>query len=305
MSEILISDLTNKTDSTDGTGAFDVLIKTVSIDIQNQFEAGRLTGAEFSAVYLGALQSTIQQSIVFLLGKQAADKQADLIAAQINEVSEKIDLIIAQTAEAYEAVKASQDKTLRENLLNNTTITKIQEETDLLQSKDLEEIANTIRQDAESAIKITDLNYSIAIKAQQEFNWKDKNGLVIVTYTYYVDGISGATTTTTVLANVLGPVLGTTITSGNGVSVIAYDKEILISKEELINAQTLGFSSDTKQKILKQMNDGFAVVLSIAGTGNTPEANQDAAIDALTQNILDEVGATNIVPDGEVIPPAE
>ena len=64
-----------------------------------------------------------------------------------------------------------------------------------------------------------------------------------------------------------------------------------VAKESLINAQTLGFASDTKQKILKQMLDGFAAVLSIAGTGNVPETNQDAAIDQLAQEMLDDLGS--------------
>lgn len=74
-------------------------------------------------------------------------------------------------------------------------------------------------------------------------------------------------------------------------------------KIALMSAQTLGFASDTKQKILKQMNDGFAVVLSIAGQGNVPEANQDAAIDALVQELLQDIGSTVTIGGEVVVPP--
>ena len=60
----------------------------------------------------------------------------------------------------------------------------------------------------------------------------------------------------------------------------------------LLQAQTLGFASDTKQKVLKQMLDGYAVNLSIAGSANIPETVGDAAIDQLSQEILTDVGST-------------
>ncbi len=63
-------------------------------------------------------------------------------------------------------------------------------------------------------------------------------------------------------------------------------------KSLLIAAQTLGFQSDTKQKLLKQMMDGFAVALSITNLGTVPEMAQEPAIDALTQEILDDLGST-------------
>ena len=303
MAEILISDVTNKTSTVDGTGIFDVLIGSVSLNLQDQYDEGRITGTDFATVYLGAMQSALQQSISFVLGKQTADKQAELVAAQIVEVNEKIDTIIAQTATHYESIKSSQSKTLRDNLLNNAVVTKTQEETDLLQSKDNEEIAFTIRQDAESEAKIVDINHGIAIKAQQEFNLKDKNGGAIVTYTYYLNGTTIPTGTTTDIDAIVGPILSTAITDGSTISVIAYDKEILKSKDLLIEAQTLGFASDTKQKILKQMNDGYAVNLSIAGVGDVPESNQDNSIDALTQELLVDVGSSVLIPGETVVPP--
>jgi len=295
MAEITVNELTDKTTTDEGTGIFDVLMNTTELHLKDQYDEGRITGEEFATVYLGALQSVLAQSVKFTLDKQAADKQAELIDAQINETNEKIDLIIAQTAAAYESIKASQDKTIRENILNNATVEKITEETLLLHAKYLEELAGTIRKDAESEVQIIDTNYSIAIKAQQILSLEEKNGLVITTYTYYVDGISGTTTTTTDLDNVLGPVLSTAINSGTGISVTELDKQILKAKDELIAAQTIGFKSDTKQKVLKQMHDGFAVVLSIAGTGNVPEANQDAAIDQLAQEILTDIGSTVVI----------
>ena len=60
----------------------------------------------------------------------------------------------------------------------------------------------------------------------------------------------------------------------------------------LLEAQTLGFKSDTKQKILKLMLDGYAVNLSIAGSANVPETVLDGSIDQLSQEILTENGSS-------------
>lgn len=157
MAVIANSDLTDKTVAgTPGTGTFDVLMESSNLYLQEQYNEDRITGAEFATVYLGTLQAVLSQAVQFLLGQQAADKQA----------------------------------------------------------------------------------------------------------------------------------------------------ELLVAKKILVEAQTLGFASDTKQKILKQMHDGYAVNLSIAGVGNVPEADQDAAIDDLTQELLIDVGSSVVIATGEVSPPA-
>lgn len=76
-------------------------------------------------------------------------------------------------------------------------------------------------------------------------------------------------------------------------------------KIALMAAQTLGFASDTKIKLLKQMQDGFAVALSIAGVGNIPEANQDNAIDDLSNEVLNDLGSLVDITASEIDPPAQ
>ena len=308
MSEILITDLTNKTNIAEGTGIYDLLMTSIDLQLTDQWDLGRMTGAEYASVYSSALQAVLSESSKFLLNKEIADKQADLLIAQTEEVNEKIDSVIAQTAQYYESIKASQDQTIRENLLNNATISKLTEEIALLTSKNLEQVAETARKDEEHEVKITDANYGIAIKVQQEYALREKNGFIETTYAYYADSDPGHVTLlyTTDITNVEGAIVSTTTTDGVGTSTTALDKLILAAKDKLINAQTLGFASDTKQKLLKQMQDGFAVALSIAGLGNIPEANQDAAIDDLTNEILADVGSSVVVTAAEptVLPPS-
>jgi len=71
---------------------------------------------------------------------------------------------------------------------------------------------------------------------------------------------------------------------------------LLFAKKTLIEAQTLGFASDTKQKILKQMLDGYAVTLSIAGTATAPDCTKEPSIDAVCDELLADVGSSVTIP---------
>jgi hypothetical protein len=82
MTDITITDLTNATTGDDGTGVFDILMQSVERHLEEQLDQGRITGPDYATVYLGALQSTLQQSIEFLLREQEAGHRADLVLAQ-------------------------------------------------------------------------------------------------------------------------------------------------------------------------------------------------------------------------------
>ena len=64
----------------DGTGNFDQLMKVVTLHVEAQFNAGRITGTDYATVYLGALQSTLAQAVNFTLNMNKANNEADLLA---------------------------------------------------------------------------------------------------------------------------------------------------------------------------------------------------------------------------------
>lgn len=66
----------------DGTGVFDTIIKAVNGNIKAQYDSGRIRDADYAQVYLGALQSSIQAAIQFMLQEQQAEAQAALTAEQ-------------------------------------------------------------------------------------------------------------------------------------------------------------------------------------------------------------------------------
>ena len=143
MAEITIGDIT--TNAMNGTGYYDVLMKSTGVQIQNEFNSGRITGNDYSQVYLGGLQAVLQQSVAFALGRQQADAQAQLTLAQVEltgeqilKVREEIKLVIAQISKMgkeellidaqIRQVDANILKTEQEILLIATQILKVEQD---------------------------------------------------------------------------------------------------------------------------------------------------------------------------------
>jgi len=68
---------------TDGTGTFDVLMQAAKGHLEQEYNTGRIQGAQYAQVYLGSLTAVMQNATQFLLGQLNADKNALLIDAQI------------------------------------------------------------------------------------------------------------------------------------------------------------------------------------------------------------------------------
>lgn len=61
-----------------GTGVFDVLMAAVNKNIEGQYIKGRITGADYAATYLGAIQSVLAQSVEFALREPLTDAQVSV-----------------------------------------------------------------------------------------------------------------------------------------------------------------------------------------------------------------------------------
>jgi len=89
-----LEDLT--TNSLEGTGVFDQLMQATKLHLKDEFDAGRITGKEYSTVYLGAINSVLAQSVQFLLNKQQIAK----LNAEIGLLRQKTVTELAQTEDA-------------------------------------------------------------------------------------------------------------------------------------------------------------------------------------------------------------
>ncbi len=131
MAEIPLNQLTETT--VDGGGVFDQLMRATRAHLDEEYGRNRIRGTEYSQVYLGAMSTAMQHALQFLLEQQRADKQAELLNAQI------------LTEELQQAVLRAQECNLKaeyDNLVE--TRQKIAAETGVLTQKKLTEKAQTV-----------------------------------------------------------------------------------------------------------------------------------------------------------------
>jgi len=86
VTNIVLTDLTNgtlsPTNEWTGTGVFDILVNAVNKNIEGQYNLGRINATDYATVYLGGLQSVIQQSMQYLLAEKKAEADTDVALAQ-------------------------------------------------------------------------------------------------------------------------------------------------------------------------------------------------------------------------------
>ena len=93
MADINFNDVTNATTIEDGTGYFDKLMNTVNIQIDKQYQKGRLKGSDYANVYLGSIQSAMVEAFKFALQEQLTEAQIEgTLQDNANKVKEGIKL---------------------------------------------------------------------------------------------------------------------------------------------------------------------------------------------------------------------
>lgn len=100
-----------------GSGVFDKMMAAADAHLCAQHKANRITGGDYAKVYLGAIQTTMQQAIVFLSSKDKVyienmQMQANLRLTQLATVKAQgeVELIKAQIQTAhYVMLKAQMD----------------------------------------------------------------------------------------------------------------------------------------------------------------------------------------------------
>jgi hypothetical protein len=114
----------------DGQGVFDILMQANKAHIEAEFNKGRITGPDYSTVYLGMVQASMQAAISFLVQRDKISLENDLLQEQINNAVLEGKVLVAQECK----LRAEYDLTL-------ATITKTGKESDLLSQKILTEKA--------------------------------------------------------------------------------------------------------------------------------------------------------------------
>ena len=257
MPTIAITEVTEGTLT--GNGVFDKLMATVTAHLNDQYTKGRITGAEYATVYLGAVQSAMQQSVSFVLGEQ----QAELALTQLNdtlvttakqreEINSRIVLVDTQVQEQL-------DGTLRANTQLQDALTtslkqrvQIDNQIDLIHVQMAEGVDGTTRANTQ----LQD-SFTTAVKQREQIV------SAVALSTAQVAEQSAATTrnnsqSTQDLLVKASQVLK--MTSERGVLdkkvLTEAQQTILVTKQqELYTAQKDGFARDAEQKAAKLVSE--------------------------------------------------
>ena len=83
---------TNTNFEVTGTGIFDALMDTATKHLTAQLDAGRLRGEDYATAYMQIYQATLQAAMQAWLQKGVAEKQLELLEAQVKSEEFKKDL---------------------------------------------------------------------------------------------------------------------------------------------------------------------------------------------------------------------
>lgn len=243
-----------------GSGVFDNLMEAVNVHLDAQFNSGRLTGKDYATVYLGALQSTIQQSITFVLGEQAADKQAELLTKQVvTEEKKATDVVSTTTVRNAQSINDTAIKTAQTTLATNQGATELKKALNVVSDtalKDQQKLLAT-NQTATEANKTTDVASTTSVRNVQSVKDSAVKDAQVAKSTAEKDVLEQKGITEFAQTQKITKVAPTA-------------SSILGRQSTLFEQQAKGFKWNADQKYLKTIMDGWSVnVASADGDGST------------------------------------
>ena len=218
-----------------GDGVFDNLMETINTHLDAQFKLGRITGTEYSTVYLGALQSAAQNAVSYVIGQEktnsdvaSATIQDTLISAQKLKVDADTTLVTAQE------LKVDADKLLvDQQVISSAADDALKVKQGLLVD------AQELKTDAEK-LAVDQEKLNAAAKSASEVSLLNQK-----TVTEYVQ-------------------TGLTSSAGSATSTSTMGRQQLLYQE-----QAKGFQWNADQKYLKTLLDAWAINTSTAGVAAT------------------------------------
>lgn len=258
-----LADLT--TANTDGTGVFDVLMQSLKLHLQQEFDLNRIKGSEFSTVYLGALQASMATSLQFLVQRQASNQEALIKEKQLA-------LMDAQLAN----LQKEGDNLLVQKAILEAQAQQIAAQTALLGAQKLQSDADTAltAQKTDNALIEKGVLIAQKCKLQAEFDvlmlTKDKT-----------------VSETALLSQKI-------VTERAQITALGVDADSVVGRQkQLFAAQTAGFARDAEQKAAKLLIDSWNVrrTTDEGTSANSTNNLDDSAVGRAVTAMLAGIGA--------------
>ena len=305
-----INDLTHA--SVEGNGVFDVLMRAVNAHLQKEWSANRLKGTEYSTVYLGALESTMNASLQFLLARDKTNAELDILKQQlVNLKVEEINagkqgvLLTNQAAQ----IAAQTSLTTKQELQVVAETLNVPKQGQLIDANRLNTEAQTIIANTQSAQDLLNKQAQVVSMGKDD-EVKTKQALQIAAETLNVPKqgtlidaqkevqLQQKTNLATENTNLThtGNLTLANITSQEKQSDLLAQKLLTerdalltaTAQRSVLTAQATGFANDAKQKAAEIMIKGFSVVANTndltkieSAEYGVSSAKVKAALDAL------------------------
>lgn len=149
--DIDINQLT--TGTLDGTGVFDILMKTSREHLIREHSAGRITGQDFTQAYISMMQAVMAQATQYALMKDKTAYDISLVSAQTNLIKQQEDNAIKEGLSIEANTAFTEARTLTEvsnkELVDQQVLTQTFQQEDIKQST-LLKVAQEAQIDAET-----------------------------------------------------------------------------------------------------------------------------------------------------------
>lgn len=270
--EIPIGAMTSGTLS--GQGVFDVLMRTIKGHLDEEFRNNRVKGSEYASVYLGAIQTTLQTSLSFLIqgAKLASEKQLLEVQLQLAQVElQKAQVQLTMLEQGLPKVAAEVQ------LLQAQAGLTAQQKTNLEIQQD-----QVIAEVALANKKVVNMGLEGNVLVAQECKLKAE-------YDNLMLGKDRVVAETTLLGQKLNTEKAQTTSAG-------VDADSVIGRQKtLYQAQANGFTRDAEQKAAKLLLDTWNVRRT-TDSDNTAATGvnklDDATLGKAVQQLLTGIGVS-------------
>ena len=255
-------------------GLYDELMRTSKSHLQEEYDASRITGVEYSTVYLGTMQSNLQAANQFLLQYQVTNAQLLLLQEQINQAKKQNELLELQKTQLGLQNSISQ---FNLNFTIPEQYAQLQEQTKLITAQTGQATAQTTLLGAQ----LTQVNAQATLTGKQEAlvneqitSAKDQTTLPSagINKAQYDKLVTEKEVLTQRKITETAQTVGTI--TGSGGSITSSVGGVLGEQMKLVHTQKDGFIRDAEQKAAKIFSDAFSIVHSITPEEvvNGPEA---------------------------------
>lgn len=253
-----------------GTGVFDILMRTVTSQLDSQYQESKITGSDYANVYLGSITATLQQSIQYLLGYERLNQELILIQKQIEATQANADLIKAQILKmnADTAVSTKQLDVMDGQISQMVAQVK-------LTNEQVNNVLKDIEVKTESIVKT---KADTAMVTQQTSNLVNQDKLV----TKQQDKIDAENL-------ILGQKLITEKAQTEGTELTV--QGIIGKQMKLIDKQAEGFDRNAEQKLVKMMIDTWTVRQTTDGADTATNGLADSEINNVLNIAKSGIGA--------------